>query len=725
LDDIEVNGFLSRLAGNAVAGLGGGAILYGVETVDRLWTLWPSFASGGEAALYALYLAPDLLLGLAAGLALGLLLAVGGSIREAAARHAIAATPMRANLLGALVAVAFLTAVATIASTLAHTAVVDPLYRVVQKVDGRLVRIPALVQNFSIYLTVGFALAAAGLVALDWAATARLGRRRWLAIVPAGAALAVLLGLYAIDSRLFFGRYEQTMHVPALAAQLVAATIAAVFCFVAVASRPSSRRALAVAIAITGLATVAFGVDIWHLGANENLNALLWRRSVAARRAYQVVGLLTDRDRDGFSSLFDGDLDDGDPRVNPMATEIPGNGVDDNCIGGDGEGTAATVPVRLDSTPAVAPPGAAKNLVLISIDTLRADRMSAYGYARPTSPRLEEWGARGLFFERAYSQGTNTGNSFASMNRSATRARLFDMEEPTLFTRLSDAGYRTTFINARRDDVWLETKRWVKYRRVILNGIQAIDHTEGEQLWDGDAVTDRAIAFLSSIPAGEPSATWVHYLDPHEPRKKMAPFDFGNSASDKYDTEVAFADREVGRLLDWLRSSGRLDDSIVVLVADHGESFHDHGMDLHGNRPYGEQIHVPFMIWANDLAPSRVSTPVALLDVAPTLLAYLGLEPLPSAEGHDLRTGTPDRPIYSETPLNLVEVSFFANAVTDGRWRYIWDVRGNTVELYDLDADPDELHNLANSNPSKAAELRARLAAWLDSTRAVRSLRDA
>jgi len=89
------------------------------------------------------------------------------------------------------------------------------------------------------------------------------------------------------------------------------------------------------------------------------------------------------------------------------------------------------------------------------------------------------------------------------------------------------------------------------------NGL-TYDHTTGDQLWDGDKVTDRAIEYLSSLPPGGRYATWVHYLDPHEPRKKMAPFDFGDSSSDKYDTEVAFADREVGRLLDWLRDSGRI-----------------------------------------------------------------------------------------------------------------------------------------------------------------------
>jgi arylsulfatase A-like enzyme len=218
----------------------------------------------------------------------------------------------------------------------------------------------------------------------------------------------------------------------------------------------------------------------------------------------------------------------------------------------------------------------------------------------------------------------------------------------------------------------------------------------------------------------------VHYLDPHEPRRKMAPFDFGDTESDEYDTEVAFSDREVGRLVDWLRETGRMNDTIVVLVADHGESFLDHGMDHHGNRPYDEQIHVPMVMWAPDVAPARVAEPVGVWDIAPTVLAYLGLPAIPGAEGRDVLRARPEpRPIFAETPLNLVEVSFFSYAVTAGNWRYIYDVRGNTVELYDLDADAGELHNLVDLEPAKAAELRAVLAAWLDSTRSVRSLRNA
>jgi hypothetical protein len=725
-----VTGFARKAAFYAVAAVAGGAVVFALEALDRVAVLWPSFNSAGEPVLYAAYLAPALLMGVAAGVVVGAALAGAGALREAFARIAWRYAPGVADIAGAAVAAISIAFVARLAIAAAAGAVEAPLFQVLKRVDTRIARIPFAVEHFGLLLTAGVLAGAVGLVAVDWAVGEwRTRRGRVVLALAAVATLAVLGGLYAVDSRLFYGRYEYAMHIPATGGELALGFLAACFALGAAAVDPLRRRVAVGAVTLAAVATAAFGVAIWHFGSNENLKALLWRRSVVARRAYQAITVLSDRDGDGFSAaLAGGDGDDRNPDVNPLATEVPDNGVDDNCIGGD-LSTSAVVPVALDVVarpPAAPAKGAATNFILISIDTLRADRMSCYGYARPTAPRLAELAASGTFFERAYSQGTNTGISFASMQRSATRGAVFDADRPTLWRRLVEAGYTTTFINARRDDAWLETKRWSRYRRIILDGIQTYDHTAGDQLWDGDRVTDRAIEYLSSLPAGGRNATWVHYLDPHEPRKKMAPYDFGNSSSDKYDTEVAFSDREVGRLLDWLRDTGRLKDTLVVLVADHGESFLDHGMDLHGNRPYDEQIHVPLVMWAPDVAPARVSEAVGVWDIAPTVLAYLGAQPIPGAEGRDvLRSAAVPRPIYSETPLNLVEVSFFAYAVTDGGWRYIYDVRGNTVELYDLAADPAQLHNLADSRPDKAAELRAALARWLDTTRSVRTMRGA
>jgi arylsulfatase A-like enzyme len=624
---------------------------------------------------------------------------------------------------GAALAALAVAAVARASSLALHAYVDDPLYRFVRKVSDRVVKAPFVVEHFGLLMTLGVVAGSALLVGVAWGVGGRLtGRARLAASAMAAAAGCAAVGVYAFDSRVYYGRYELSMHIPAELTLLAIAFVAGA-AVLAASGAARSRYATAAFAVVAALAVLATGVAIARFDADATLKTLVWRRGVLGRRAFQVVAWLGDHDRDGASGwLGGGDGDDRNPGVNPLATEIPSNGIDDNCIGGD-----LTAPARSPATEsAAAAPGVARNFVFISIDTLRADRMSAYGYGRPTSPRLAELGAAGRVFERAYSQGTNTGVSFASLQRSATRGAVFDRDRPTLFGRLAQAGFATTFVNARRDDAWLETRRWQDYRQVILDGVESIDHVAGDELWDGDRVTDRAIEVLSSLPAEGRHATWVHYLDPHEPRRKMAPYDFGDSASDLYDTEVAFSDREVGRLLDWLRESGRMRDTLVVLVADHGESFLDHGHDLHGNRPYDEQIRVPLMMWAPDVAPARVATPVGLWDVAPSVLAYFGLPGIPGAEGRDVLRAEPAlRPIFSETPRNLVEATFYAYAVTDGEWRYLYDVRGNTVELYHLTEDPLELVNLADRRPEKAAELRAILARWLDSTVSVRPRRDA
>jgi arylsulfatase A-like enzyme len=428
-----------------------------------------------------------------------------------------------------------------------------------------------------------------------------------------------------------------------------------------------------------------------------------------------VAPLAGDRDGDGATSLFAGsDVDDRNPAVHPFATEIPVNGVDENCFGGDGATTA-----REPATPVATEP-TSYDFVLVALDTLRASRMSVYGYDRPTTPRIAEYAARGRFFTNAYSAGSNTGLTFATMQRATTRAAVFGKARPTLFGSLAAAGYVTAQVNASSDSRWLAPRTWRRYRKVIMTGITNVTHQEEAGRWDADRVTDEAIRYIDALPPGARHATWVHYLDQHEPRRKFEPYDYGDSASDVYDSTVAFADHEVGRLLDYLRDSGRLDRTVVVLMSDHGESFDEHGMNEHGNRPYLEQVRVPTIVWAPGAAPARVDVPVTTTDIAPTVLDALGLPPLANAEGRSLLGDLPARAVFAETPANLPQPSFFSYAVTDGSWRLIWDVRGNTLELYDTASDPGELHNLADAEPERMASMKSLLARWLDSTEAVR-----
>lgn len=693
-----------------------GTLLYLVETVDRIAVLRESFFSVGEIALFAAYLTPTILVGALAGAIVALVFVGLGLLRRATSSVAARWKDGASGIWGTAGAIAVLGLAGVLGVFLTRHTLLEPLHRVAIRVDTRITEIPFVLHNIGLIVTLGVVAAAAVLVLADlYLERVHAPRARLLDAAAAVASAACVLVGYRIDSRFFHGKYDATLHLPAYIGQ-VAAALAVGVLVVKASEATRVRRSLVLAgTAAVGFAILATGFSAVHLqsGSNLSIRALLWRRTALAVRPYKVAAALSDGDGDGYGNVLGcGDCDDRNDGVNPLAAEVGENGIDDNCIAGDA-GPASTAP-----DPSPQPPGSARNFILISVDTLRADRMSCYGYARPTAPNLARWAGMGVFFDRAYSQGTNTGLSFASMQRSRTRGAVFDADAPTMFERLKEAGFRTTFINARRDDVWLETRRWSRYRRIILRGVDSYDHKEGEKLWNGDAVTDRAIAYLSSLGPGTRHATWIHYLDPHEPREKMAPYDYGDSESDMYDTEVAFTDREVGRLLDWLKSSGRLEDSLVVFTADHGECFLDHGAILHGNRPYDDQVWVPLMAWAPDLVPLRASEPVALLDIAPSVLGYFGLPALPGTEGRDvLRSPLVRRAIYSGTPNNLREPTFFAFGVTYGQWRYIYDVYGNTVELYDLAADPGELRNLIDRRPEVADEMRRHLGVWLDSTK--------
>ncbi len=405
--------------------------------------------------------------------------------------------------------------------------------------------------------------------------------------------------------------------------------------------------------------------------------------------------------------------------------------------------------------PHLAGSAAGHDVLLLSIDTLRADRLNAYGYtARPTTPNLDALLARGALFERAHAPRALTWPSLASVQTGLypsghgafENGYAIPDEVETLAEVLRAAGYRTgAFLS--------------NMCKANHQGWDDFACSGGE---DGKTIT-RALEWVDAAPDdGRPWFLWVHLFGAHGPyynggdlaareldpgydgplgpkkwrldRVMAEPLPLGprdlRHLDALYDAAVIGSDRLAGRLLDGLRGSGRLDGTVVTLLADHGEELYQHnGYLFHACSVYETTLHVPLGIVAPGVpAGARVPQTVELIDVMPTLLDLLGVAPPHGLAGVSLvpyleRPGPaagPGRPAFSEfgaTDLHTV--------VSDG-WKLVdnpqdyqpYCIAGapeghypiGKVELYDLAADPGEQHDVAAENPKRVAALRQLIA---------------
>ena len=359
-------------------------------------------------------------------------------------------------------------------------------------------------------------------------------------------------------------------------------------------------------------------------------------------------------------------------------------------------------------------------IVLVSIDTLRADRLPAYGYGGVETPAIDRLAADGVLFERAYAHSPQTLPAHVSMFTGllpvehGVRDNLgFAVgPEPTLLSELlAPLGYRTAAVVSsyvlRRetglargfdayDDRLPAASPDLSSVRVQRDGGDSL--AVAERWLDGNA-DSRFFLFL-------------HLYEPHTPYAPPARF----ARYEPYDGEIAYADEIVGRLFDSLRRRGLYDDALIVLLSDHGEGLGDHGEQEHGVFLYDEAIHVPLVMKlpGGRGAGRRVAVPVQHIDLFPTLLDLSGA-PVPGGlQGRSLRPllvgdgdGWPERHIYAEALYPRYHFGWSElYALTTDRYRYI---RAPREELYDLVADRGERENLAPQRARTVRELRATL----------------
>jgi len=350
-----------------------------------------------------------------------------------------------------------------------------------------------------------------------------------------------------------------------------------------------------------------------------------------------------------------------------------------------------------DEAPRASAPLGAPNLVIVLLDTLRADHLGAYGYARPTSPRIDELASRGHLFERAYSSSNWTRPALASLHTSThpLRHQVVDLDRgvprslPLLAEHLQRHGYATGMVSvganfepadgyARGVDYFYITRpsaavtRTTLFQNFVLRDFPAtrpwlIDPAPTAEWTRPENITEQALTFVRSVKAEQPLFLFLHYMGPHDPYDPPPPYDgiFGDRGSDpgltrppddlwagpdwlspadrqqmidQYDEEIVWHDEYVGKLLDSLRGLGRLDDAVVVITSDHGEGFGEHGMWAHNVALFEEVVHIPLILWTTQAtaSPRRHPHPASLLDIAPTLVEMAGLPPVPSFDGQSL-----------------------------------------------------------------------------------------
>jgi choline-sulfatase len=359
-------------------------------------------------------------------------------------------------------------------------------------------------------------------------------------------------------------------------------------------------------------------------------------------------------------------------------------------------------------SPPPAPPPQARHLVLITIDTLRADRVGAYGYAPARTPRIDALASHGARFEQAFSTAPITLTSHASLmtgryppgHGARHNGVSVDPRAPTLATALTNAGFSTAaFVGAfPLDHRFGLNKGFGTYGDHMPRSVDGRLANERP----GRDVVAEAVVWLEAH-RNERRFLWVHFFEPHAPYGDPRS---GRSTADRYDDDVAEADVQVGKIIDALGADAA--SSLIVVVSDHGEAFGEHGEVSHSLFVYDTTLRVPLIMSGPSIATRTISGPVSLVDVVPTVLKLLDIRAV-DADGIDLTPalngGTvPDRSLYAESFAPLLDFGW--GPLRSIRSQGVKYIDAPKPELYDVSRDPGEAHDLAGSDAARVATLR-------------------
>jgi arylsulfatase A-like enzyme/Flp pilus assembly protein TadD len=378
------------------------------------------------------------------------------------------------------------------------------------------------------------------------------------------------------------------------------------------------------------------------------------------------------------------------------------------------------------SVAAVPPRRAAPNVILITIDTLRADHLGCYGATDVKTPTLDALARDGVVFERAISQVPLTWPSHAAILTGTYpfqngvqdfTGQPLDPRFRSVAQVFKQQGYATGAVVSAfvLDRSWGLARGFDFYddafsaQAFLHKDVGLVDRKAGESV-------THAISWLQK-PARRPFFFWLHLYDPHSPYDPPEPFRT-QYRSHPYDGEIAYADHELGRLMAWLKQNRLYDRTAIVVLSDHGESLGEHGEKEHGFFVYNSTVHIPLIVKPpadSGFRPGRVSAPVETVAVAPTLTRLAGMKdeiqkqfPHPGLLGNKAES---EDAAYSESFYAFSSFGWSPlHALQTSRYHYI---QAPTRELYDVIADPQEKNNLAPQQTATVAVLEDKLQALL------------